>query len=265
MDRRPVAAGTFYPGEAESLRALVQGLKAVERARTRPVAVMAPHAGYIYSGAVAKSVFSNIDIAPVAVILCPCHVMAASAIGVWPDGRWRTPLGAVPVDEETAEHLLETVPGLTRDYHSHLEEHSLEVLLPFLQIYASRTAIVPISIAIDETEALIALGEGLAAALKGRDVLVVASSDMTHYEEAGVAERKDKLALDKLLALDAEGMASVVSANDISMCGVAPATVMTAYAVQAGATSAQLVHYTSSGEASGDYSQVVGYAGVIIE
>jgi len=244
---------------------MVDGMKAVDRPKSKAIGAMVPHAGYIYSGAVAKSVLAGIEIPPTVVILCPCHVYSAGAFCIWPDGNWITPLGAAKVDEAMARRLLSTVGGLQEDYRTHSQEHSLEVIVPFIQIYSPRSAIVPIAVGTQTEEKLIAFGDALAESLAGQDVLVVASSDMTHFESAEAARRQDNLALDCMLKLDPRGLIRTVQRNGISMCGAAPATAMLEYAVKRGAARAELVHYTNSGEATGDDSNVVAYAGVVIE
>jgi len=264
MDRQAAHSGTFYPGSAEEIRSMVAGLKSVDRAKSKAIGAMVPHAGYIYSGGVAKSVIASVEITPTVVILCPCHVIAANAFGIWPDGKWETPLGAVNVDERLAAHLMDKVAVLEKDYRSHAQEHSLEVIIPFIQIYSPESRIVPISVGTHDADKLISFGKLLADALEGDDVLVIASSDMTHFETAETAERMDDMALDCLLKLDARSLADTVRRNGISMCGVAPVTAMTEFSVQRGATKAELVHYTNSAEATGDAASVVAYAGVVI-
>ena len=264
MDRLAAHSGTFYPSTPEEIRSMVEGLKAVKRAKSKVIGAMVPHAGYIYSGAVAKSVLANIEIPPTVVILCTCHMYAAGSFCIWPDGNWVTPLGAAKVDESLSEHLLSAVSALQADYQTHSREHSLEVIVPFIQIYSPESAIVPIAVAAQDADELLPFGDALAEALEGRDVLVIASSDMTHFESAEAAREKDNLALERLLQLDPRGLIDTVRKNNISMCGAAPAAAMTEYAVKRGATRAELVHYANSGEATGDNSNVVAYAGVVI-
>jgi AmmeMemoRadiSam system protein B len=181
---------------------------------------------------------------------------------VWPAGAWRTPLGDAPVNGEVAAAILEKCPALEADELAHRAEHSLEVVVPFIQFVNPEAAIVPVALAPMPMAEVQATGEGLAAALApfGDVVVVIISSDMTHYESAASAERKDTLALERLTALDPEGLLEVARAHDISMCGVWPAAVGLAAFRALGGTAGTLIKYTNSGETSGDYDHVVGYA-----
>jgi len=265
MLRTAAVAGQFYSGEKERLRRDVESLM-VAASPQASIAVMSPHAGYVYSGGVAAKTFSQVKIPDQVVILGPNHHGHGHAAAVYSDGAWETPLGRVEVDAELAERLLAECPMTATDYIAHRYEHSLEVQVPFLQFLAPDTRIVPLCISHLPLQTLLDLGDGLARAIAScKDApLIVASSDMTHYESGEVARKKDYLALEKVLALDPEGLYEVVSANRISMCGVLPTVVMLRAALALGATHAELVAYSNSGDVTGDQSEVVGYAGVRI-
>jgi len=257
----PVVAGQFYPaGEEELRRALAGYIPAAERRRC--LGGMCPHAGYMYSGATAGELFGRLDVPGTAVLLGPKHRASGAPYAVWPAGAWRTPLGDALVNEELAGVIIEKCPAWEADEAAHREEHSLEVVVPFVQFVNPEAAIVPVALGPMPAAELVAAAEGLAAALEPYrdDVVVIISSDMTHYESAAAAESKDALALERLTALDAEGLLEVVRAHDISMCGVWPAAVALSAFRVLGATGGTLIRYANSGESSGDYEHVVGYA-----
>ncbi len=276
--REPAVAGTFYPADPASLRREVARLVRSELPARDAVACLAPHAGYVYSGAIAGRTFAEVRVPRRAIVLCPNHTGRGAARSIWPEGAWRTPLGEVAVDAELAARVAHEA-GLTPDRAAHLREHAGEVELPLLLRARERTmrsgdapaaagdplSIVPVCLAGLSLAACTAIGEGLARAIGDEDVLIVASSDMSHYLPADTARALDELALNALVALEAEALYRTVALHDISMCGVVPATVAVVAARALGATRATLVRYGNSGEASGDFDRVVGYAGVTIE
>jgi len=266
MIRYPAVAGQFYPGTPQALQSTLAALIPAVSAPVTAKAVISPHAGYIYSGAVAGETFARVKIPDEVVILGVNHHGLGPDIAVYASGSWMTPLGEVPIAEELARNILEYAPLATRDEAAHRLEHSLEVQVPFLQYRNPQLAIVPIMLSFIDLNSCLVLAKTLARAIQdqGRPVLLVASTDMTHYENRQVATVKDRAAIERILDLDPEGLYQVVVGNRISMCGVIPTTVTLAAARELGATSAELVRYTDSGEASGDTSQVVGYAGFVI-
>jgi AmmeMemoRadiSam system protein B len=265
MEREPAVAGRFYPGEPDRLRAEVERHLAAARvaAPAAAIGVVAPHAGYVYSGAVAGATFAAVDVPPRAIVLCPNHTGMGAAASLWGDGGWRTPLGRVPVDGALAAALAGS-RLVSLDRAAHRFEHALEVELPFLQVRRPDVAIAPLCLGPLDVEECEELGHAVADAARGAGALVVASSDMSHYLPAEEAERKDRRALDALLALDARRLHDTVRRERITMCGVVPATVMLFAARELGATSARLVRYANSGDVSGDHDSVVGYAGVVV-
>jgi AmmeMemoRadiSam system protein B len=266
MIREPAVAGQFYPRRASQLQAQVTSLLDRSRPPSEALAAVVPHAGYVYSGLVAGAVFGRLNIPETVALLGPNHTGLGAPVSVWASGSWQTPLGEVEVDEALASALLERFPPATSNEAAHRLEHSLEVELPFLQVLRPEVRILPIVLAVDALATLLRLGETLAelAAAHSRSVLMVASTDMTHFQPQEVAERQDKLALERVLALDPEGLWQVVLENDISMCGYMPTAAALAYARARGATSAELIRYETSGDRTGDRASVVGYAGVII-
>lgn len=261
--RLPVVAGQFYPADAASLRREL-ATYVVPAERKRYAGGLCPHAGYVYSGPTAGELFARLEVPAVVVLLGPKHHAAGAPYAVWPAGAWRTPLGDAPVNAEVAAAVLQTCPLLEADEGAHRPEHSLEVIVPFVQYVNPGAAVVPVALGPMALADVRETGEGLAAALEplGDDVTIVISSDMTHYESAASAERKDALALERLRELDAEGLLAVVGSHDISMCGVWPAAVALVAFRALGASAGTLIRYANSGEASGDYAHVVGYAAV---
>lgn len=270
--RPPAVAGRFYPGDGAALSRqvaefLARGAPAAGADRPSPaLGVMAPHAGYMYSGEVAGRVFADVDVPERIVVLGPNHTGLGRRIAVVGAGSFRLPGAEVPIDEELAAAVLAEVPGAEVDHEAHRFEHAIEVELPFLRARRPDLRIVPVVLAgLAEADAL-GVGEGLhrAAQRVGASVLVVASSDMSHYLSDREARRVDHQALAPLLAFDPPGLYRTVRENDISMCGFIPATAMLTYARLAGAQAPSLVGYATSGDTSGDKTRVVGYAGVVV-
>ena len=268
--RRPAVAGRFYPAKPEVLaRQLDQYLAAEGAAPEKteaPLGCIVPHAGYMYSGHVAGAVFQRLPARATYIILCPNHTGRGVPLAIMSNGEWLTPLGAARIDAELAQSLLRSCRLLMEDAKAHEDEHAVEVELPFLQRTAGAFTFVPIAIGVSRYAALEALGHGMAQALKsspGR-VLIVASSDMNHYEPDDITRVKDRQAIDQILALDPAGLYEVIRREDISMCGYGPAVAMLTAAKDLGATRAELVRYATSADTSGDRSAVVGYAGMVI-
>jgi AmmeMemoRadiSam system protein B len=265
MVRRPAVAGFFYPKKAEELRLLVKGMIDPQAKKERALAVVSPHAGFIYSGPVAGAVYSSVFLPERLIILGPSHRGQRSLFAIMDKGVWRTPLGDVPLDSGLAESLVRRSALVRVDGDAHEEEHSLEVQLPFLQFLRPSFSIVPVCVSpLADYIALEELGTALTEAVRdsGTEVLLVASTDMSHYVSQERARRKDFLAIERIRALDARGLYDVVQEEDISMCGFQPTTAVILAAKGLGAGRADLVRYMTSGETSGDFSQVVGYAGL---
>lgn len=269
-EREPSVAGRFYPAAPRELAQLVRGLMSEPVAS--PIAarmLMAPHAGYVYSGAIAAATFARVDVPPTAVVLCPNHTGRGDRRAVYASGSWAFPGFELAVDEELAARLVEHA-GFRADILAHAREHAAEVQMPFLHERRTDVRVVPVCLAGLSLEDCRVLGAGLANVVREVErerrerILLVASSDMSHYVPADVARHYDMHALERLLALDPEGLFGVVEREDISMCGYVPTTVALFAARALGAEHAELVRYGSSGDVSGDPSSVVGYAGVVV-
>ena len=262
--RIPAVAGTFYPGSARELDRQVRSYTRDSEEKIRARGIVVPHAGYVYSGGVAGEVYSSVEIPDRHIIFCPNHTGAGDEAAVMARGSWRMPWGEVSIDGELAGRLLAASPLLSDDATAHRAEHSLEVQLPFLRRFRETFRFVPVALGRLSFTDCRALGETVARVVREEALppLLIASSDMSHYEPEGVARKKDRMAIDRMLALDPEGLFRVVRTERISMCGVIPATVVLCASLSLGATSARLVKYSTSGDVSGDREQVVGYAGL---
>ncbi len=264
--RHPAVAGKFYPREREELAAEVRSYLSPAVSALPAIGVLAPHAGYMYSGAVAGAVFAATEIPEVCIVLCPNHTGKGVPLSILSGCAWETPLGSVEADHKLAEALKKQFPLLIEDAAAHRQEHGIEVELPFLLERNPRLRIVPITLGTRQYEVLEGLGDAMAAVvgMQSARVLIVASSDMNHYENDAITRVKDSKAIDRLLALDARGLFDVAMREDISMCGLGPAVVMLTAARRLGAKSAELIRYATSGDASGDRDRVVGYAGITV-
>lgn len=267
MARQPVVAGRFYPGNSSTLQSDLETLipDLPEKERREALAVILPHAGYFYSGATAGVTVGQVMVPETVIILGPSHTGRGATLAVGLDD-WKMPMGMVPVNRELANSLVNNSQVFAADEAAHQNEHSLEVQVPFLQYLQDNLKIVPIVVGHVSYETCMNAAEELAKALKQFDqqVLLVASTDMSHYESRAKASEKDRLAIDRVLAMDPKGLYETVLGQHISMCGVMPTTVALLAAQQLGAAKVDLVRYTDSGEASGDINQVVGYAGLVI-
>jgi len=264
--RQPAVANQFYDGNPLRLSQDIERMTGGKRGNRHCFAVVSPHAGYIYSGNVAGAAFSKVAIPETVIIFGPNHTGYGSPAAVMMDGIWRMPMGDVPIATDIATTLVRTSAYLEADYQAHMYEHSLEVQVPFLQYFQPELKIVPVCLGHMSYQACEEIAQAVANTIKGahRPILMVASTDMTHYESQAQANAKDRLAIEQVLALNPKGLFETVQANGISMCGFIPTTVVLATSLLIGATSAELVKYATSGDVSGDYDRVVGYASFII-
>lgn len=267
MIRRPAVAYQFYPGEPATLKQTVESMIKERPAKEDAIALIAPHAGYIYSGKVAGSVYSSVKVPDNILLLGPNHTGLGERVSIMTQGEWEMPFGRVAINKELAHLLIEESHTFSDDTTAHLREHSLEVQLPFIHHFNPKASIVPITIMYLSYKECEELGKAIANATrkyKGK-VLIAVSSDMNHYESDTVTKKKDKMAIEKILALNPKALLETASREDLSMCGVIPAAIAIVAAKELGAKKAELVDYATSGEASGDYAHVVGYAGILIK
>jgi MEMO1 family protein len=266
--RHPAVAGRFYPRDPEALRGEVRThlSKNPSQGVINALGCIAPHAGYMYSGHVAGAVFAALEVPPLCIVICPNHTGVGRPLAIMSEGAWETPLGSVSIDGDFAGDLKQLCPLLQEDSAAHRSEHAAEVELPFLQIRQPALRFVPIALGTGQFEPLEQLGISLAEAIsaQGKPVLIVASSDMNHYESDAITRVKDQSAIEPILRLDARALYDVVTQEHISMCGFGPAVAMLTATKKLGATSAKLVKYATSGDISGEFDSVVGYAGIIV-
>ncbi|MBC7112647.1 MAG: AmmeMemoRadiSam system protein B [Candidatus Methanomethyliales bacterium] len=278
-DRRPSVAGSFYESSADAIRnqmiwcflhrigprSLPTGIESTER---RILALVSPHAGYIYSGPVAAHGYYQLSKEPVPeviVIIGPNHTGMGAGISVWGEGTWSTPLGRVPVDADIAEDLANK--GIVEiDQEAHLYEHSIEVQLPFLQfIYQNKEfKILPICMMLQDYMTSLELGNALAESLKGKSSLIVASTDFSHYVPYSEAYRKDSLVSECIVKMDAKALSETVIRENVSMCGPGPVMATIVAAKRLGAKECRKLCYATSGDTCGSKDEVVGYGSYIM-
>jgi AmmeMemoRadiSam system protein B len=267
--RPPAVAGAFYEATPARLRVQVEACLAANEApepRERFIGAVVPHAGLMYSGHVAGAFYLGAALPRRFIILCPNHTGLGHFAAINREGAWRTPLGDVKIDTPLAEALMSKSHLLADDWRAHSREHSLEVQLPFLQHLLGDFTFVPICLGAHRYDFAENVGNaiGEVVASEHPNVGILASSDLNHYEDQPATLRKDQLVIDRLLALDAEGLWKTVEDFDVSMCGFIPAAAMLVAAKKLGATEARLLKHATSGDVNGDYERVVGYASVTI-
>lgn len=273
MHRHPAVSGRFYAARPEALRRQVEGYTIPDAEKVKALGILSPHAGLMYSGPVAGAVYSSVHLPDTFILIGPNHTGFGAPVSVMSEGTWEMPFGAVEIDTVLARSILSHSPLLYDDPLAHLHEHSLEVQLPFIRYFKTNFKIVPIQMLDVRLETCLEVGRAVAEGIRnvgqraegiGPGVLIVASSDMSHYESAAAAKEKDFKAINRILELDPEGLHRTVKQHGITMCGYGPTVAMLAACKILGASSARLVKYANSGDVSGDFDQVVGYAGIVV-
>ncbi len=267
MIRNPVVAGQFYPASASQLRAMIGDFVDEKVQKEEAIGLLMPHAGYPYSGPVAGAAISRIKFKDTFVIMGPSHTGMGKPFSIMTEGVWKTPLGEVEIDSELAKQIVATSRNLQEDDRAHQQEHAVEVQIPFLQYFKLDIRIVPIILAYAPAAAYKEIGRDIARAIKElkREAVIIASGDMTHYEPQETAEKKDSQAIEAMLNLDEDELTRRFEELNISMCAHGPVVCLISAAKELGATGAELVRYQTSGDTTGDYAAVVGYAGIIIK
>ncbi|MBT6345277.1 MAG: AmmeMemoRadiSam system protein B [Nitrospina sp.] len=264
--RQPAVAGRFYPAKYEALVQEVETNIESHANKYSALGIVVPHAGYMYSGSVAGAVYSRIEIPETVILIGPNHTGRGETISLMTEGVWAMPMGEVSIDTDLAQTICEETPLAKVDASAHRFEHSLETQLPFLQYFKKDLKMVPICLKRLQVSTCKALAEAIVRAVKRlrRSVLLVASSDMTHYESQSVAQAKDDKVIACIENCNPAELYETVRSEKITMCGVNPVTVMLWCCEGLGATEAERVKYMTSGDVSGDKDKVVGYAGMII-
>jgi MEMO1 family protein len=265
MIRRPCVAGSFYPGSKEKLQRDIHEYTRFLEPKKKAIGLISPHAGYVYSGACAGKGFGSVEIPNTVIILGVNHHGFGQPYAVDGNDYWNTPLGEIEIHKELREKLSANSKIFEIDSTAGNSEHSLEVQAPFIQYLNPDAKILPITISSVNPDVLIEGGKELALALKdNNDVLIVASTDMSHYISVESAKIKDNKAIEKILNLDPRGLFMTVAKERISMCGVAPTTMMLTAALELGAKKSEIIEYTNSGNVSGEFDQVVAYLSMMV-
>ena len=266
MIRPPAVSGRFYPSDEKKLALEIEKYTSSANKKSFARGCVVPHAGYLYSGHVAGAVYSEIEIPARCILLGPRHFPGGEAMAIISEGSWRTPFGDAQIDSELAAELKRACPLLREDRVAHEREHSLEVQIPFLQQLAANLRFVPVVLATQRYQDLETLGHAVARVIAAHTepVLLIASTDMNHYESDAITRTKDHKAIDRILALDPRGLYDMVRSEGITMCGYAATAAMLIAMRDLGAKDAELIRYATSGDITGDWDQVVGYAGIII-
>lgn len=262
MDRKEFVSGRFYPSEPDKLRSLLSKYIGDNQGSASVPGIILPHAGYIYSGKTAGSVISQIQVPNTVVIIGPNHTGRGESVSVYPEGKWRTPLGFSQVDRELAGEIISRSEYAEADTLAHESEHSIEVVLPFLQIKNKYFSLVPVTMGTNDISIISEMVDVIHNVTKDKDILYVASSDFTHYEPEYTAKARDKAAIRAIKEMDSKLFMSIVAEQEMSICGVSAICMVIELAKKMGATSGRLLSYSNSGEMSHDFSNVVTYAGI---
>lgn len=264
--RKACVAGRFYPGSKTALAEQIASYLFEAPKKEDAIALICPHAGYMYSGAIAGQAFSSVNIPDKIILIGPNHTGLGPDASVMPSGTWEIPTGKVEIDEVLASKVLASSTLFRADFEAHIMEHSLEVQLPFIHALNPSAKIVPVTVMGANVKECEEMGKALAKVVsKAKErVLLLVSSDMNHYESDHATRVKDRVAIERVEALDAKGLIGVAAKQDITMCGVLPTAIAICAAKTLGAKKGRLVSYATSGEVSGDMDEVVGYAGMII-
>lgn len=267
MLRKPAVAGYFYPSNThELLREIKEYMPS--SGQKDALGAICPHAGYVYSGEVAGAVYSKIKPKEIYLLLGPNHTGYGSDISLMTEGDWEIPLGKISIHSEFAKKIVEKCSLTNNDIKAHFYEHSLEVQLPFIFVHNPQAKIVPITLKMLSLKECLLLAQAIADAVNSLKIkeklIIVSSTDMSHYLPDDLSRKIDALAIDKIKKFDPEGLYQTVLEHKISMCGVIP-TVTMLYATRIlGANSVEIIKYTTSAEVSRDYDRVVGYLGAIV-
>jgi len=265
MVREPYVSGEFYPSTENRLNSLIESFKVKETSKISARGLILPHAGYVYSGKVAAETVSRVLKKDSIFILGPKHTDYGESFSIWPKGKWKIPYKDIPIDEELASLILKNSKYIKEDYLAHRFEHSIEVELPILYYFFKDFKFVPLACDISSLNIYKSVAEEIVDIVRKNklDLLFIASTDMSHYEEDSIARKKDRLAIESIINLDEEDLLKKVKDNNISMCGVAPVAILICILKALQVKKAQVVLYQTSGDVTGDKFEVVGYSGII--
>lgn len=267
MIREPIVSGQFYPENKKNLLDLIEKLTPNDKKKISCKGIILPHAGYLYSGKVAITTVNKIIPKKHIIILGPNHTGQGAKFSLWRKSSWRTPLGIVDIDQDLASKILSNPGPIREDYAAHISEHSIEVDLPILSYFFGKFKFVPICCQTSSLEDYENVAKQIYEAIKNpkQEILLVASSDMTHYEDDACARRKDRLAIKPILDLNSLALSNIVEREKISMCGIAPVLILINILKKMGVKKSQVVLYQTSADTTNDPKSVVGYAGIIFQ
>jgi MEMO1 family protein len=266
--RRPVVSGMFYPGDPLRLAAEVEGMLRDAPAAGLPGrarAIISPHAGYMYSGATAARAFAQLrhEKYSVVVVVAPSHRESFDGVSIFPGAAYETPMGMLPVHTALRERLLKEMPGAMASLRGHRDEHAIEVQLPFLQSTLGQFPLLPLMMGDQRRDLCLELGRALSIVLEKEDALLVASTDLSHYYPARVAEEIDRVVVDDVKRFDFEQLMQDLEGGRAEACGGGPTVAVMVAARRLGATGIRVLAHTNSGEVSGDRGNVVGYLSAV--
>ena len=267
MIRNSIVDGQFYPSDATKISKVIKEFGPREGAQISAKGIILPHAGYPYSGKVAITTVAKVLPKKKLLMLGPNHTGLGASFGLWDRGAWKTPLGQIEIDQDLAKVILDAGNSIRPDYLCHQQEHSIEVELPIIQHFFKEFKFVPIACKISNIQTYKKVAEQIVEAVKGdkENLLMVASTDLTHYESDSVARKKDREAIEAIINLDEKDLLQKVDKFNITMCGVAPVVVLILCLKKLGAKKSQVALYQTSGDVCGDKESVVGYVGIIIK
>ena len=266
MIRKPIVAGQFYSSDSKDLKNEIKRLKPKDTAKISAKGIIMPHAGYICSGKVAAATVARIIPKNHIIILGPNHTGRGKDFSIFAEGKWETPLGSVEIDDTLAKSIINSGDIIEIDYLAHAREHSIEVELPILQYFFKDFRVVPITCAASTIKTYREVAGQIFKAIKNNkdEILLIASTDMTHYENDSAVRRKDRLAIESIIRLESEELLKNITKENISMCGAPSVIILMECCRLMQAHKAEIVLYSTSGEVSGDDSSVVGYLGAVI-
>ncbi len=277
--RKPAVAGSFYAGDSKSLNIQIENCflhkigpgkvpQVNPKRENNIIGLISPHAGYMYSGPVAANGFYRIALdgkPDTIIILGPNHRGFGEDISIMVEGKWKTPLGELEINTDIAENILKNSKTIKIDNKAHQFEHSIEVQLPFIQyIFGKNIKFVPICMTRQDINTDIEIAQSICSSVVDKNILIIASSDFTHYEPQEYAKNVDKQAINAILEFNPKKLYDIIYRQNLTMCGPGPITVMLIVCETLAAKKSELLKYATSGDVSGAYGQVVGYASIII-
>lgn len=267
MIREPIVDGRFYPGQTKDLEDIIESFDPKSSLKISAKGIILPHAGFVYSGRVAVATVSKVLAKKKIIILGPNHTGEGALFSLWEKGAWKISGKEIKIAEKLASTILSKGKSISADTEAHINEHSIEVELPILNYFFNDFEFVPIACQKASLAEYQKVAEQIFKALDGfrEDFLLIASTDLTHYEPETTARKKDRRAIEAIVNLDEKELLKRIAEENITLCGEAPLAILIACLKKLGAKKSHVALYQTSGEFSGDTTSVVGYAGIIIQ